>query len=101
MQAFSNKKKTNKAKQVLEFIEINFPKLHLFVTDLWNSGKTLQMTLQQAESSLMVDGAFMTADFFSIPIHDALLVKSSDLQRANEHLSKVSFEKLGYTIPLK
>jgi hypothetical protein len=89
-----------KAQEIRKWHEDNFPDIILKMNALKSEGKTCQMFLQQLESSIFVDRAFMRSDFFCLPMHDGLAVLQEDTKKAEDLINAAFDEQLGYRIPL-
>ena len=103
MQKFLSGKKTNDSKvlEIGKWFQDNFPDVSMKIKRLKNKGTTFQMYLQQLESRIFVDGVFMKASFWAVPLHDGLAVLEEDKTSAIEFINKVCESELGYSIPLK
>lgn len=98
--ALSDKTVGEKTQEIRRFIAENFPSLAYWITSTHKAGKTVQGELQRLEAQIFIP-AFLCCPFFALPLHDALLVKTSDAEKAKDLLGKFIFERLGYYIPLK
>jgi len=96
----SRKVLRGKARQISEWYRQNHPEIFHKRFDLTRAGTTMQMTLQQLESKIFVQSIYNTAHFWSLPMHDGLLVKSADTAKAMQHCLKKANNVLGYPISL-
>jgi hypothetical protein len=62
---------------------------------------TVQMTLQKMESKIFINGIFTNADFWCLPIHDGILVKPEDTERAVAFCAQQIYEHLGFNIKVE
>lgn len=78
---------------ILERLCREFPSLSRWLDSLT---ETAQAVLQRAEADFMVEKVFVSADFWTVPMHDGLLVKKSDAQRALNHIKECWQEVAGF-----
>jgi hypothetical protein len=91
----------SKVLEIKKWFQGNYPDVLVKMRELNGKNKTFQMYLQQLESRIFVDGVFMNAGFWCLPMHDGLCVLEEDENSALELINRVCECELGYSIKLK
>ena len=93
----SGKRVQGKAKEIKDWYRKNYPD----IIKAFKTHPSLQMYLQKRESEIFVNNIFANASFWSLPMHDGLLVQEDDFQDAVMFCQAQILKVLGYAVRLE
>lgn len=92
------KEPRGRAIEISSWYDGNFPEVIERKRKIHKANDTVQMTLQKLESEIFINRIFTNADFWCLPMHDGICVKTEDKKKAVAFCAQEIHAHLGFNI---